>query len=256
MTRNEQERVEALETIGIGDGFVKQPRSRSAFLGISLDRPITDYHLGLYIRWASAHTKDLLVVIDDIEFRHNYVVFDKMDEESAKERSIRRGESLSARISNIIELSVNPYQTTTRIKNNPGDEQEAAIGLRKTSENLLEDRLLAPLTIAYEEDRIFRQTVNEQVTRGLGKKLVNWSFKTSLSDFKLGRERLAKFVLEETAVTIGIIQRGYPVELYAGSPIQVVLDLYDPETNKFPELREALNIKEEYGHVSLGIKEA
>lgn len=254
MSGERQEEVVVRGVIGTGREFLDQRSIHNAFLGISLDKPISDRHLSLYIQWALVHARHCPVLIDDIEVRYNYMVFKEMNEEDARRLALSRGDKLAVRISGIVASATYTYRRVAYIQQNPEDHRGHAVWLRRASEGYVEDRLLEPLTKGYEEDEMFRHDVDAQVERGLGNRFVVWGSQVSEDIYKLGRERLARFVLEETVVTIGLVQRGYSVELYAGPTIQVVVDLYDPRANKYPKLREELNTKGNYGHVSLGIQ--
>lgn len=194
------------------------------------------------------------VLIDDIETRHNYMVFRGMDEEQARDLAMSRGAELAVRISGVVAAVTYPYSTAAYKHDHPDDHKGHAVRVRRSSEGYVNNEVLEPLTKEYEVNEIFRQDVDAQVERGLRNKLVVWSSHVSEPEYKLGQERLARFVLEETAVTIGLVRMQYEVELYAGPPIQIVVDLFDPTANKYPRLRERINTTQSYGHVNLGIR--
>lgn len=252
-----QEEVMVRGITGVGRKLLDEPRTRDAFLGISLDKSISDRHLAMYIRWVLNHCRHCPVLIDDIEFRHNYMVFNNMDEEQATNLALRRGSELGARIAAIVARETYPYKEVSYIKSNPEDHRSHAIGVGRSSEDFgwgLISKTLETLTRGYEEDDEFRRDVDLQVEKGMGKKLSLWKTRVTDDEYKAGRTKLSGFVLEEAAATILQVQKGYAVELYAGQPILAIANLYDFQNNKYPELREALNLQDEYGHISLGIE--
>lgn len=51
MSNERQEQVEVRGVVGNGRNFLDQPGQHNAFLGFSLDKTISDRHLGMYIQW-------------------------------------------------------------------------------------------------------------------------------------------------------------------------------------------------------------
>ncbi len=249
-----QEGVVVRGAIGLGKELLDQPRSLNAFFGISLDKPISNRHLRKYVQWILDHCRHCPVLIDDIEFRHNWIVFDRMDEKPATDLALSRGLGLAARVAGIVAEATYPYKEET----DPEDHRRHGIWVNRSSELFRNDvvsNILESLAQAYKEDEEFRQGVDAQVEKSMGNRIALWRAGVSEEEYKLGRAQLAKFVLEETAVTVDYVERGYTIELYTGAPIQVVVDLYNPQTNKYPKLREALNVQGQYGHISLGIEQ-
>lgn len=249
-----REQVVVRGTIGSGKKLLEQPGSCNAFFGISLNKSISDRHLTMYVQWLVDHCRHCPVLIDDIEFRHNYIVFDGMDEAQATNTALHRGLQLATRIAGIVASATYPYKGDRRV--DPDDHRGHGIWVNRSSDEFfgfLKVRL-GFLTEAYTKDNTFRDDVDAQVERSMKKRLAPWREQAGEVVYQIGRAQLAKFVLEETAVTIDQVERGYAIELYAGDPIQVMVDLYDPQTNKYPKLREALNVQGQYGHISLGIE--
>lgn len=254
MSRETHEQVVVRGIIEAGHNFLNQPGRHNAFLGISLDKPISERHLSMYVEWVLSHARHCPIIIDDIEARHNYVVFKKITEDKARILALERGDNLAITISGIVAEAVYPFRQLEYVQQHPEDHRGHAISVKRASEGLVEASFLEPLIRTYHEDEQFRQAVQGQIDHSIGKRLDAWKVQVTAEDYSRGRERLARFVLEETAVTLGIVERQYEVELYVGSPIQVVVDLYNPAVNKYPKLKEELNIRGDYGHISLGIQ--
>lgn len=254
MSREKDEQIVVLGVIGAGHDFISQPGRHNAFLGISLDKPASERHLSMYVGWVLDHARHSPIVIDDIEARHNYMVFNNTTEDQARMQALIKGEAMATTLSGIVAKAVYPFRQPTYIREHIEDHRGHAISIKRSSEGLVEARFLDPLTRAYDEDEEFRQAVDAQVDRSIGTRVDIWKARVSAEEYSKGRESLAQFVLEETAVTLHLVERQYVVELYAGSPIQVVVDLYSPVASKYPKLREELDIKGNYGHVSLGIQ--
>lgn len=246
------EEVVVRGVIGLGKELLDQSRSHNASLGISLDRSISDKHLAMYIQWALDHCRHCPVLIDDWEFRHNYIVFNGMEEEQATDLALHKGVELATRVEGIVAAAKYPYREI-----DPSDHRGHGVWVNRSSSifrNGLVANILDTLVETYKRDDEFRLDVDTQVERSVNKRLTSWSKQVTESVYQIGRVQLARFVLEETAITINYVERDYAVELYAGTPIQVVVNLYDPQTNKYPKLREALNLRGQYGHISLGIE--
>lgn len=256
---NVNERKEAIVVrgvIGAGNRFLEEPRMHSSFLGFSLTRSISDRHLELLVEWANKQSKVCPVLIDDMEYRHNFIVFAGKSERAAEEFALGKGLELAARISGIVERVAYLDGEPIELKVHSESYVRHRMGVHQSSQywNLHTAGILGPLNRAYEENADFRQRVDDQVEKSLGKRLEGWKISVCEEKYLADRRRLANFVLEETAVTINYVERGYTVELYMGSPIQVVVDLYDKNCLDLSKLRETLQLKREYGHINLGIE--
>lgn len=239
------EEVVVRGVIGAGQEFLDRPHSRGALFGISLDKSISDRHLAIYFQWLLSRCHLCTVLVDDIEFRHNYVVFDRMNEQEATDRVLRRGTALVARIKGNIASTVYLYG-----ESNPDDGIDRFL-VRRSSEYIgmgQVPNVLELLTQAYKAGEEFAYAVDTQVDRSVGNRLERWRAGVNEAEYQFGRKGLAKFVLEETAITVDCVERGYGIELYRGTPIQVVVDLYGQQANKYPKLKKALNLRGQYGH--------
>lgn len=254
-----QEIVVVRGVIGAGRDYLDQPRSYNAFFGFSLDKTISRKHLAMYLEWALEHSRHCPVIVDDMEFRHNYTVFNGLSEKAATSRASLRGLELAEQIAGAIATVTYRYEETFYRKANPDDHRAHAMNVSRSSTYYFNpiavhylDHFLQPLIQEYEKNTAFKEDVDAQVDRSVGKRLTPWRTRVSQETYLAGREKLARFVLEETAVTMAMVERGYNVEFYAGQPIQVVVDTYN--TDNYPELRRALNLRAQYGHISLGIE--
>ncbi len=253
-----RERVVVREVLGIGKQFLEEPGQHNAFLGLSLDRSMKDRHLELLVEWIIRNARHCPILIDDIEFRHNLMVFGSMNEEKATEEVLHRGMEMASKISGIVARKQYPYSRVSWIQSHYDDHKAHGVWVRRSSEEF-DPRINGTVRIlreAYENDTEFRVDVDTQVERSMETRLTSWKVEVGEEWCSVGKKQLANFVLEEAAVTIDFVRRDYPVELYPGNArILIVTNLYDPSTNKYPELRKLLNIHGEYGHISLGIEQ-
>lgn len=236
-----KERVIVRGVMGIGKNILDNPGKFPATLGISLDkRFFSKEHLRLYFEWAQKYCSKFLVVIDDFEERHNYVVFKDMDMPSATARAIQRGQEL-AKANHRALSQLNP------------EAKSKIIILR--SEELFQNPLCVgiadQLRVAFQENPAFKRDVKQQLFINIGKKIEEWKKKIPKDEQEKGLDAIAQYLLEEIAVTVYFRDHlGYATEVYPSPPMRVVSDLYD---NKYSELVQKLALKEPFGYINLDI---
>lgn len=256
-THSPGEETVVKEVLGIGQKLLDEPGQHNAFWGISLTTTISDRDIALYSNWIMKYCRHCPILIDDFEFRHNYEVLDYHNDPEKHEKALKKvlgnGLNLAGRITAVVAGLQYPHKAIT----DRTDHRGHGIWVKRSSEEPVlqkSDGVLEKFKNAYKEDDIFRQDVDQQVIRGMGKRIDLWRPSVSHVDYEAGLKSLADFVLEEAAITIDYVERGYSVELHHGRPIEVVVNLYDRGTNKYPQLREMLALKAEYGHIDFGVQ--
>lgn len=228
---------------GLGCNVLDQKKQTNAFLGTSLNMNhfFSKKHVGMYIDWALENCHNFLLAIDDFEERNNYMVFKGLGEDNATDLVLQRGQDTAKSYRRILSR----YSSTDRSR----------IRIVQTADLFQEPRCLevtSQLTAVFQEDPQFRDDVYSQLFTNIGSKVEEWRKTVPDSDYQNGLPTLARYLLEELGATLFIREEmGYPVEVYPGSSMKVVRNLYD---GSYPNLTDSLELKGGYGYIYLDIE--
>ena len=253
LTRKE---VSVIRDTGAGSRPIEYPGEYNGFLGISLGSRISNEDLRIYISWALKYFKNVLVLIDDWEHRINYRVLDGLSEEEATAKALRQGQEWVRR-----------FEKIRNGIHNPSDREK--ISVKCSSEYFQSgacEEILKQLTQAFEgeEGPKFRQDIMDQVWASIGDRIHTWKQRASPREYQDGLRILPTYLLKETAITIWLVEHGYPIEMYQGDYIRAVAELYEDKDDfdkgghLFPRyhwLKENLNLRADYGHINFMVKE-
>ena len=221
--------------IKLGKKLIKNPKSVSAFMGISLGKPFySKENIENYFLWAEKHCKKFILILADEPEKWNYQAFKRLTELKSLSFARKVGEDYKRgflRIINKHNLKDIEVKVWKELFNNNQEYEEILSIFKK---HFLENN-------QFREDCIktIRQNIGQKIEEGLeGNK------------DRIVADILSNYLLEELAATIWFIKNGFPIEINPRKLVELNENIY---SNKYKQLSKDLGFSNEWGYIQLTI---
>jgi tRNA-dependent cyclodipeptide synthase len=195
---------------------------RKCFLGISLSNPFFHgKHLSRILKWVDYNFEDCLIIIADHLHRFNEYIFTGSDSDTANRECSQMGESIHKSIEELIkQIGESKFKILHWLEfvNTP----EFRINHEK-------------INTYFNQDAKFKKSVLRSCELFIDKQLKK-RYQIYVTR-EIAIKKSCEYILEELAVFSILIERGYFIQVYPGTQLEVLKEIAN---NSFPNLDSSL----------------
>ena len=221
--------------IKLGKKLIKNPKSVSAFMGISLGKPFySKENIENYFLWAEKHCKKFILILADEPEKWNYQAFKRLTELKSLSFARKVGEDYKRGFLRIIN------------KHNLKD-IEVKVWKELFDNNQEYEEILSIFKKHFLENNQFREDCIKTIRQNIGQKIEEG---LEGNKDRIVADILSNYLLEELAATIWFIKNGFPIEINPRKLVELNENIY---SNKYKQLSKDLGFSNEWGYIQLTI---
>ena len=221
--------------IKLGKKLIKNPKSVSAFMGISLGKPFySKENIEKYLLWAEKHCKKFILILADEPEKWNYQAFKRLTELKSLSFARKVGEDYKRGFLRIIN------------KHNLKD-IEVKVWKELFDNNQEYEEILSIFKKHFLENNQFREDCIKTIRQNIGQKIEEG---LEGNKDRIVADILSNYLLEELTATIWFIKNGFPIEINPRKLVELNENIY---SNKYKQLSKDLGFSNEWGYIQLTI---